>query len=169
MQHWNDDPDEGPAPIADGLRVLLVGDDEPFLRTLADLFTSGGHPARTAFDPRTAIARVGTGHADVVVCDLGATRLQSIATVLALRHLGDDAPPVVAVSAMPNLAQHCRALRIEHHLSQPLRFSRLRDLVLRVGRERRRRQHDRSGVFLREQAEQILEELPELPETLNFG
>ncbi len=167
MQHWDDDgPD--PAPCGEGrFRVLLVGDDEPFLRTLDELFAGHGFPTRTAFDPRTAIARVGNGHADVVVCDLGATRLQSIATVLALRQLGDDAPPIVAVSAMPNLAQHCRALRVEHFLPQPFRFSRLRELVERAGRGRRRLTED-SGVFLREQAEQILDELPDL-DALNFG
>ncbi|MFO0605133.1 MAG: response regulator [Polyangiales bacterium] len=167
MQHWDDDgPD--PAPCGEGrFRVLLVGDDEPFLRTLDELFAGQGFPTRTAFDPRTAIARVGNGHADVVVCDLGATRLQSIATVLALRQLGDDAPPIVAVSAMPNLAQHCRALRVEHFIPQPFRFSRLRELVERAGRGRRRLTED-SGVFLREQAEQILDELPDL-DALNFG
>lgn len=167
MQHWDDDgPD--PAPCGEGrFRVLLVGDDEPFLRTLDELFAGHGFPTRTAFDPRTAIARVGNGHADVVVCDLGATRLQSIATVLALRQLGDDAPPIVAVSAMPNLAQHCHALRVEHFLPQPFRFSRLRELVERAGRGRRRLTED-SGVFLREQAEQILDELPDL-DALNFG
>ncbi len=103
MQHWDDDgPD--PAPCGEGrFRVLLVGDDEPFLRTLDELFAGQGFPTRTAFDPRTAIARVGNGHADVVVCDLGATRLQSIATVLALRQLGDD-------------PERCRYYRVTHAL-----------------------------------------------------
>jgi DNA-binding response OmpR family regulator len=168
MKHWDDDGPELTPTEDNRFRVLLVGDDEPFLRTLDELFASHGFPTRLAFDPRTAIARVGNGHAEVVVCDLGATRLQSIATVLALRQLGEDAPPVVAVSAMPNLAQHCHALHIDHFLGQPFRFSRLRELVERVGRSHRKVVTENSGVFLREQAEHILEDLPDL-EALNFG
>lgn len=168
MQHWNDDT-SGEADIdADGIRVLLVGDDDSFVLTLRDLFREQGFRVRLAHDPRTAIARVGDGHAEVLVCDLGATRLQSIATVLALRHLGEDAPPIIAVSAMPNVEQHCKALKIEHGLSQPFRFSRLRDLAERLGRQYRHVPTERSGVFLREQADLVLDDLPEL-EALNFG
>jgi DNA-binding response OmpR family regulator len=168
MRPWNDD-EPATAPCPEGrFRVLLVGDDEPFLHTLDELFASHGFPTRMAFDPRTAIVRVGNGHADVLVCDLGATRLQSIATVLALRQLGDDAPPVVAVSAMPNLAQHCRALRLEHFLARPFRFSHLRTLVEQLGPRRRKTSTEDSGVFLRKQAEHLLDGLPDL-DALSFA
>ena len=165
MHHWDDEP--GLSPCAEGrFRVLLVGDDEPFLHTLEELFTGQGFPALRAFDARTAVARVGQGHADVVVCDLGATQLQSVATVLALRHLGEDAPPLVAVSAMPHLAQHCRALQIPRYVSQPFRFSRLRELVEQAGQARAVTED--SGVFRRERAEHVLDELPDL-DAFSFG
>ncbi len=143
-----------------GVRVLLVGDDDPFVRRLADLFAAAGHLARPVFDARAAVAAVGRGAVDVVVCDLGATRLQSIATVLALRAFGDEAPPAVVVSSMPNVAQHCGALGVEHFLAQPFRFVRLLEVAERLGARYRASPSDRSGVFLRAQAEELLEALP---------
>ena len=138
--------------------MLLVGDDEALPPHDLELFAGQGFPTRTAFDPRTAIARVGNSHADVVVCDLGATRLQSIATVLAAparrrraadrRGVGDAQPR----PALPRAAGR-------HFIPQPFRFSRLRELVERAPAAAAALTGD-SGVFLREQAEQILDELP---------
>ncbi|MFO0647326.1 MAG: response regulator [Polyangiales bacterium] len=156
---------------ADGLeavRVLLVGDEEPFLHRLGDLFESVGHGVSTAYDARGALLAVGDGRVDVLVCDLGATRLQAIATVLALRALGDDAPPVVMISSLPNLSQHCAALRVDHFVAQPFRFSRLLDLVERVAADHRATPAERSGVFLRAQVAGLLDAMPDL-EALSFG
>ncbi len=166
MDHWRhevpaDETGEGT------LRVLLVGDDEVFLHRLAEMFDTLGHRVRSVFDPRSAIAAVGHGYADVVVCDLGATKLQSIETILALRSLGDDAPPLVAISAMPNVAQHCAALRVEHYLAQPFRFGRLMELCERLVDDRRN-VTERSGVFLREQTEGLLDTLSQ-GDALSFG
>jgi CheY-like chemotaxis protein len=155
---------DGPA----GVRVLLVGDEEPFLHRLGELFAAVGHRASAAYDPRAALQAVGNGEVDVIVCDLGATRLQAIATVLALRALGDEAPPVVVISSMPNLSQHCAALRVEHFLAQPFRFVRLLELAERVAEAWRATPSDRSGVFLRAQIAGLLEEMPDL-EALSFG
>jgi DNA-binding NtrC family response regulator len=165
MHHWNDDLDPREDAVCegahDGVRVLLVGDDDGFLRAIAQLFETAGHTTRRVFDARTAIARVGQGHADVVVCDLGAARLQSVATILALRHLGDDAPPVVACSGMPNLVQHCRTLGVPHFVPQPFRFKALLEVVERLGKQHRLDPFERSGVFART-AETFEDELPEL-------
>lgn len=151
-----------------GVRVLLVGDEEPFLHRLCELFSTVGHRAKPAYDARAALQAVGGDEVDVIVCDLGATRLQSIATVLALRSLGDDAPPVVVISSMPNLSQHCAALRVDHFLAQPFRFSRLLELAERVAESFRANPSDRSGVFLRDQVAGLLDAMPEL-EALSFG
>lgn len=168
MNHWNDGDGASDAGGFTSLRVLLVGDEDPFLERIAGLFVNVGHRSRLASDPRAALAAVGDAQVDVLVCDLGATRLQSIATVLALRALGDEAPPVVVISSMPNLAQHCAALHVDHFIAQPFRFSRLLEIVERVGEDWRANPVERSGVFFRKQVEGLIDSLPEL-EALSFG
>jgi two-component system OmpR family response regulator/two-component system response regulator QseB len=168
MNHWNDGDGANDAGGFSSLRVMLVGDDEPFLQRVAGLFVNVGHRSRLVADPRAALAAVGEADVDVLVCDLGATRLQSIATILALRALGDEAPPVVVISSMPNLAQHCEALHVEHFIAQPFRFSSLLEIVERVGEDWRANPIERSGVFFRQQVEGLIESLPDL-EALSFG
>ncbi len=168
MNHWRFDERAGEAGGLADVRVLLVGDEEPFLHRLGELFSATRHRVVESYDARAALAAVGEGAVDVIVCDLGASRLQAIATALALRALGDEAPPLVMISSMPNLAQHCAALRVEHFLAQPFRFSRLVDLTASLAREFRASKVERSGVFLRAQVADLLESMPE-QEALSFG
>ena len=168
MNHRRIDQRDGDTDGTESVRVLLVGDEEPFLHRLGELFTATHHRVTEAYDARAALAAVGEGAIDVIVCDLGATRLQSISTALALRALGDEAPPLVMISSMPNLAQHCAALRVEHFLAQPFRFSRLVELTAMLSRESRSARVERSGVFLRAQVADLIESLPE-QEALSFG
>lgn len=54
--------------------------------------------------------------------------MQGVETVVTLRNRRTSVP-TVAISSMPNIAQHCAALGIRHHLSQPFRFGQLMDLL----------------------------------------
>jgi DNA-binding response OmpR family regulator len=165
MKHHNQDMMDS---VFSGIRVLLVGDDDDFIFQLRGLIRDSGHHARIALDARSAVEQVGHGDVDVVICDLGAIRLQSVATILAMRGLGASAPPVIVVSAMPNLEQHCNALRIEHYLPQPIRYGRLMEMFVRLGRGYQDVPTEISGVYLREQAQEILGELPQI-DALKFG
>ena len=54
--------------------------------------------------------------------------MQGVETVVSVRKHRITVP-TVAISSMPNIAQHCTALGIRHHLAQPFRFGQLMDLL----------------------------------------
>lgn len=153
---------DGGAAFFEGVNVLVVGDDEPFTRAVSDLLAAAGHRASMAFDARTAVTAARHRRADVVVCDLGAMQLQSVEVILALRELGDGAPSVVVVSAMPFVEAHCRALHVEHFLAQPFPFGALLELVERLGRQHQLTADLPSGVYRRDDCAEALDDLPDL-------
>jgi len=114
-----------------GRAVVLVGDDDSFTHNLAELLESVGHPVRIAVSARMALAEIASLSRPVVVCDLGASRMQAVELSLALRARGLEVP-LVAISSMPNIEQHCRALGIARYLAQPFRLGALLDLVTRA-------------------------------------
>lgn len=112
--------------------VVLVGDDDGFTHNLAELLESVGHPVRIAVSAKMALAELPQLTRPVVVCDLGATRMQAVELCLALRARAMDAP-LIAISSMPNIQQHCRALGITRYLPQPFRLGALLDLIAKAG------------------------------------
>ena len=109
--------------------VVLVGDDDAPTLTLADSLERAGLPVRMAVSARMALSEIARG-AEVVVCDLGAAQMHSIEVLLCLRK-ARVTPPVVVVSAMPNVEQHCQSLGVQHYLEHPFRLS---DLVAMIDR-----------------------------------
>lgn len=101
-----------------GVPVVLVGDDDAFTKHLAGLIERAGHACRVASTASEALYLARSSTAVVMVLDLSSSKMQSVEVALALR--GDlRAPPVVAISSMPNLSQHCASLGITHGLGQP--------------------------------------------------
>jgi DNA-binding response OmpR family regulator len=108
--------------------VVLVGDDDNFTLGLMSLLETAGVTVRMAVSARMALAELDHGGMDVVLCDLGASRMQAVELALALR-ARDTSPPIVAISSMPNIAQHCQALGVSFYLPQPFRFRELLDVL----------------------------------------
>lgn len=114
--------------------IVLVGDDDAFLHGLAELLEDSGYPMRMAVSAPLALVEIDRGGVDVVLCDLGASQMQSVEVALALRTRGErGAPPVVAISSMPNIAQHCQTLGVRHFLAQPFRLRELTDILDALG------------------------------------
>ena len=116
----------------DQLGVVLVGDDVAYTHNLAAMLERAGHPVRMAVSARMALSELQHGGPQVVVCDLGASRMQSIEVALALRE-SEPPPPIVAISSMPNIEQHCERLGVRHFLQHPFRFGELLEAIDRAG------------------------------------
>ena len=114
--------------FAQRFRGVLVGDDERFTYALGELLQSAGLTVVVANTTVQALAELDRPGRPVLLCDLAATEMQGIETVVALRNRRSSVP-TVAISSMPNIAQHCAALCIHHHLAQPFRFGQLMDLL----------------------------------------
>jgi len=127
-------------------RVLLVGDDDEFTHELADLLEGHGHQVTTSVTARAALFNLRFNPCDVVVVDLGAMNFQGVEVALALREPDEVLPSVIAISAMPNVEQHCRALGVTRHVAPPFRFYELVDQIDRELATRR----EPSGVWTRE-------------------
>ena len=148
-------------------RVVLVADDDAFSQNLVSLLEESGCQVELAVSARMAGSLLERHHNALVILDLNAQQMHAVEFALSLRKRGMRVP-TLAISSMPNLAQHCAALRVEHFLAQPFRFSRLVELTAMLSRESRSARVERSGVFLRAQVADLIESLPE-QEALSFG
>jgi len=65
-------PDEGaaPEPAAAGKRVLVVDDEAPISRLMAEVLTSRGYEATEAHDVDSALERLAAQDFDAIVCDV---------------------------------------------------------------------------------------------------
>lgn len=131
-----------PAPMAIPLsqsrsklshRIVLVADDDAFSQNLVFLLEGSGCAVDLAVSSRMAGALLERHHDAVVILDLNAQQMHSVEFAIALRKRGGRTP-TVAISSMPNLAQHCRALGVRHWLAQPFRLGELLETLDRVAR-----------------------------------
>ncbi len=111
--------------------VVLVGDDDSFTHGLAEMLQGSGVSVRIAATPKLAMVELESLPRATVLCDLGASNMQAVELVLELHERGFTVP-VVAISSMPNIAQHCRALGLHQYLAQPFRLGELLDLLDRA-------------------------------------
>lgn len=114
--------------FAQRFRVVLVGDDERFTYALGELLQSAGLHVVVTNTAAQCLAEIDRPGRRVLLCDLAATHMQGVEAVVSLRNARVSVP-TVAISSMPNIAQHCAALGIRHHLAQPFRFGQLMDLL----------------------------------------
>lgn len=114
--------------FAQRFRVVLVGDDERFTYALGELLQSAGLTVAVTTTAAQCLAELDRPGRRVLLCDLAATHMQGVESVVTLRGRGMSVP-TVAISSMPNIVQHCAALGIRHHLAQPFRFGQLMDLL----------------------------------------
>lgn len=114
-------------------RIVLVADDDAFSQNLVSLLEESGCQVELAVSARMAGSLVERHHDALVLLDLNAQQMHAVEFALALRKRGARTP-ALAISSMPNLAQHSRALGVRHWLAQPFRLGELLDALDRIAR-----------------------------------
>ena len=114
--------------FAQRYRVVLLGDDDRFTHALGELLQSAGHPVVVTTSAPDALDELERSGRKVLLCDLAALQMQGVEALVTLRARRQTVP-TVAISSMPNVAQHCAALGVKHHLEQPFRLGQLLDLL----------------------------------------
>lgn len=120
-------------PGAAGRSVLVVDDEELFLRTVVDGFRSyaGRIELLTAKNGREALAVLGSRPLDLVVTDLKMPEVDGF-ELLATMSRTYPAIPVLVMTAFgtPEIEKRLRGQALAHYLEKPLAFKVLADRVL---------------------------------------
>jgi acetoin utilization deacetylase AcuC-like enzyme/ActR/RegA family two-component response regulator len=134
---------QGRGPWAEGSRskarqdqsVLLVDDEAPFVRAVADGFAGlkGRTRLLTASNGRQAEALLAREHVHLVVTDLRMPEMNGVELIDHIRRLRPDLP-IIAMSAHapPDLRRRLASTRAVHWLDKPLDFATLRAKVEEV-------------------------------------
>jgi CheY-like chemotaxis protein len=119
--------------MIDGPLILIVEDDEPVARMIADYLGTIGYRTAHAFDGREAISRVTELRPDLIVMDLMMPRLTGGEAARALR---DDSLtmriPIVAISAVADVTSIADLLPIDAIIPKPFNLDDLRDAIERL-------------------------------------
>jgi DNA-binding response OmpR family regulator len=107
--------------------LLVVEDDPPVRRLLAEVLTRAGYAVRTADDGLAALAAVEVEPPDLVLTDLVMPRLDGVGLLARLRAAGQRVP-VVLISAYDDLAAAVAAPFVAKPFAQ-------RDLLAAIERE----------------------------------
>ena len=124
------------------MRILIVEDEEHLARLVAEVLGREGHAAETAFDGRTALARVLTEDFDLLVLDWMLPDLDGIQVVKRLR-AAEVGVPVLMLTARSQLEDRVEGLDAgaDDYLPKPFAFP---ELLARV-RALARRPPERTG------------------------
>jgi DNA-binding response OmpR family regulator/predicted regulator of Ras-like GTPase activity (Roadblock/LC7/MglB family) len=120
--------------MATGARsVLIVDDEEPFLRTVADGFRT--NPWRidllTARNGREALLVLGSRHIDLVLTDLKMPEVDGFELIAAMTRAFPDTPILVMTAfGTPEIEKRLRGHGLSQYLEKPLAFKVLADRVL---------------------------------------
>jgi len=123
------------APLAQGLRVLVVDDEAPVREMLADLLASAGHRADLCPTPEAALARLRAARYDAALIDLGLPGPGGDVLAAAVR-ADDPALAVIVVTGwgregdLADLDPAC----VDFTATKPLDLGRLADLLARAAR-----------------------------------
>lgn len=124
------------------MRILIVEDEEHLARLVAEVLGREGHAAETAFDGRTALARVLTEDFDLLVLDWMLPDLDGIQVVKRLR-AAEVGVPVLMLTARSQLEDRVEGLDAgaDDYLPKPFAFP---ELLARV-RALARRPPEKTG------------------------
>ena len=112
-------------------RVLVVDDDEPIARMMAEFLAEHGFEADWAGGGRAALGKIKSDPPDVIVLDLRMPDLDGRALLAAVRALG-LAPRVVLFSADREVAAAARELACEAFVEKPFAPESLLEAVRRA-------------------------------------
>jgi DNA-binding response OmpR family regulator len=114
-------PMRSPSSVKDAegrRRVLIIDDDEPLARMLAELLSEHGYVADFAAGSRGALEKLQASPTDLVVLDLQLRHLDGRALLASMRRSGLD-PCVVLLSADRDLAVAAREVRAKAFVEKP--------------------------------------------------
>jgi DNA-binding response OmpR family regulator len=111
--------------------VLVVDDDEPMARMMAEFLGEHGFTADWAGGGKAALARVRSNPPDVIVLDLRMPEMDGRQLLQAVRSLGQS-PRVVLFSADREVANAARELACEAFVEKPFAPESLLAAVRRV-------------------------------------
>nr|WP_314629158.1 response regulator [uncultured Noviherbaspirillum sp.] len=113
-----------------GLRILLVDDNEDASSSMAELLTLCGHTVRTAGDGAKALEAAALFYPQLVLSDIGLPGMDGYELAPALRRLAGPRPMVLAAVTgygQPTDRQRAIEAGFDHHLIKPLEA----DILLR--------------------------------------
>ena len=125
-------PEDDERPLA--ARVLLVEDNPVNLKVVARLLESFGCTVEAAENGQQALMRVAPGRFDVVLMDAQMPEMDGYEATREIRRLlGEDAPPVVALTAnaLHGDRERCLEAGMSDYLSKPVRPAELRAVLRR--------------------------------------
>lgn len=124
-----------------GLRVVVVDDDETFLKSTIELLQEHGLECEGTCDPRECVALAAAGSVDVLVCDLV---MRGELQIDLLREIADlpNPPATILVTAFPTLESAIEALDlgVAGYLVKPFEAEALFRKIDEAGRRRSLRQ-----------------------------
>jgi two-component system NtrC family response regulator len=112
--------------------ILIVDDDDAMREGLAETVTDLGYRARLAASGKDALALVAAGGIDAVLLDLRMPGGLDGIEVLRRIRAGDDAPPVVVLTAFAGADNTIEAMRLGafDHLTKPIGRDDLKSILL---------------------------------------
>jgi CheY-like chemotaxis protein len=119
--------------MIDGPLILIVEDDEPVARMIADYLGTIGYRTAHAYDGREAVTRVAELRPDLIVMDLMMPRLTGGEAAQALR--ADPMTtriPIVAISAVADVTSIADLLPIDEIVPKPFDLDDLRTAIERL-------------------------------------
>jgi len=128
----------------DGLRVLIVDDEEDFARTLASRLELRGLQAVCAFSGEKGLEALRAGPPDILLLDMRMPGMPGVELLRALRTdntvRGGAALPVIIVSghAMTSDMATVQDLGIQGHVAKPVDFSELLESIRHAVRHTRK-------------------------------
>jgi signal transduction histidine kinase len=123
-----------PAP-ANGLRILVIEDNDDIADTLADLLSDLGHVVKVARNGPEGVELVKQEVPEVVLCDLGLPGMDGVEVCRSVRTLELPAQPLmVALTGWgrDDDRRRTKEAGFDHHLVKPVATAKLNDLLRTV-------------------------------------
>ncbi len=128
------------APNTAPISVLVVDDNEDNADSLAMLLTTRGYAVAVAYDGETAIARATADQPEVLLLDIGLSRMTGLEVCGRIRREPwGKAATIIAISGWGQAAdlKRSREAGFDAHLVKPVLFDELVNTILRLRESRR--------------------------------
>lgn len=125
---------------AEGLRIVLIDDNQDMVETMVVLLTMEGHEVKSAYDGESGIHLIKSERPDLVLCDIGLPNgKDGYAVARAIR--SDPTFAATTLIALSGYGQEedkqlSRAHGFDGHLLKPVDFNELADLIRATGSSR---------------------------------
>jgi signal transduction histidine kinase/CHASE3 domain sensor protein/ActR/RegA family two-component response regulator len=131
-------PPAGRAPRLDGLRIIVIDDEEDALQLVGEVLRERGAEVHCVATPAEAVAKVTSIRPDVIVSDIGMPLLDGYALIRRIRALPVDQggrTPAVALTAYARTedAQRAFAAGYQMHVAKPVEPLQLATVVANLG------------------------------------